>query len=214
MILRPRSRTSLCRRYLNNRLSNQRQGHRSRRRQHLLQRRRPRPPRLWAPQPSRGRLTTTLLPRPRIMHHHQNGRLVVSGEERAVDNSWLIIFSPFFCPVVCFLLFLIVSVARAVRIPPSKSPCSLVVDLAKSMPPEFYLFLLSFYCRLYSSSGLIPVSPSLPSLTSSLVLRLVDITYSQLSRVGHLRVTSALLFSFYLSQLYCIITGLHPTIYI
>jgi len=112
-ILHPRSRTSPHRRYrLNSRLSNQRRGHRSRRHRHLPQRRRPRPPRPWLPQPSRGKLITTLLPQPRIMHHHQNGRLV-------------------------------------------------------SMPPEFSLFLSSFYRRLYSSSGPIPVLPFLPSLTSS-----------------------------------------------
>ena len=45
------------------------------------------------------------------MHHHQNGRLVVSGEERVVDNSWLIIFFSL-SPLPVFLSFLIVPVVR------------------------------------------------------------------------------------------------------
>lgn len=90
-----RSRTSLPRRcLLSNRLSNQRQGHRSRRRQLLPQRHLPRPLLPWLLRPSRGRPRTILLPQPRITHHHQNGRLVVSGGERAVDDSWLITFFP------------------------------------------------------------------------------------------------------------------------
>ena len=147
------------------------------------------------------------------MHHHQNGRLVVSGEERVVDNCWLIIFPPFLPPTVCFLVVpnctCHACAIHIPHIPPPKSPCSLVFDLAKSMPPEFSCLYPPFYRRLYSST-LVLVSPFLSSLSS----RPVDIAYSPLSRVGHLRVTSALLFSFYLSHLYCIITGLHPTIYI
>ena len=72
--------------------------------------------------------------------------------------------------------------ARAVQIPPPKSPCFLVIDLAKSTPLEFSLFLSLFYRRLYSSSGLVFVLPLLPSLTFSLLFRPVDIAYSPLSR--------------------------------
>ena len=100
-----RSRTNLrqrCR--LNNRPSNRLQGHQSHQRQLLPQRRRPRTLRPWVLQPSRERPTTTPHPQPQIMHHHQNGRLVVSGEERVVDNSWLIIFFSLFSPLVCSVI--------------------------------------------------------------------------------------------------------------
>ena len=70
---------------------------------------------------------------------------------------------------MCFLSFLLVRAVCAVRTPhmsPRKSPCFLVVDLAKSIPLEFSLFLpplsivdctlvaISFFFRFLSHSAL------------------------------------------------------------
>jgi len=128
-----------------------------------------------------------------------------------VDNSWLIIFFSLFS-LVCSVIPNCACCACAVKITPPKPLCSLVVALAK--PLESSLSLSVFYSRLYSSSILAIVPPFLSLLTSPPPFRRVRTAYFPLSRVGHLRVTSTSLFSFYLSHLYCIITGLHPTIYI
>lgn len=132
-------------------------------------------------------------PQPRSMHHHQNGRLVVSGEERVVDNSWLIISFPFFSQRV----FCHFTCTRYVCGPHSTNPTSEIslfscCRFAQSMPPELSLFLPPFYRRLYSSSGLfLPFClPPLP-----LPFRRVGITYSPLFHVGHLQVASTLLLS-------------------
>lgn len=147
-----RSRTSLHRRC---RLSNKPQGHRLHRRQLLPQRRRPRPPRPWEPRPSRGRPKMTLLPQPRIMHHHQNGRLVVSGEERVVDNSRLIIFPPFFLSCVfCYPYLYALCVRFTFH---TRHLGNLLVFLLSTSqsPLSSPCFYLLFYRRLYSSNDLI-----------------------------------------------------------
>ena len=167
MILHLRNRTSLHRRCrLNNRPSNRRQEHRLRRRRLLPQRRRPQLPHPWLLRPSRERPITTLLPQPRIIHH-QNGRLVVSGEERVVDNSWLIIFSPFFLSPRVFMSSLIV---RVVRVRPKFHLRNLFVLLLLSQsqcPLSSTCSYPAFYRRLYSSSILVLVLPSLSFLVSS-----------------------------------------------
>ena len=195
MIPHLRSRTSPPRRYrLNNNLSNRHVGHRSHRRQLLLQQRRPQPHRPWQLHLSRGRPKMIPLPQPRIMHHHQNGRVVVSGE-RVVDNSWLInFFPPFFSP--CFSV-----IPTCTRYVCGSHSTHLTSEISlfsccrsrKSMPLEFSLFLPPPFivdCTLVTA----PFPRFCPQLPPSFLR--VDIAYSPLSRVGHLRVTSALLFFF------------------
>jgi hypothetical protein len=107
------------------------------------------------------------------------------------------LFSLFVLPS-CFSVILNCTCrVRAVHISPPNSPCFLVIDLAKSMPLEFSLFLSPFYRRLYFSSGLVLILPSLPSLTPSPLFRLVDIAYSPLSRwssSGYIRAAVFFLF--------------------